>query len=856
MPIRLFDKESNAPVDIPESDVASALQSGRYLVDGNASYNMVTPEGKPVVAKGADLYKAVRSGLRLESPEEIEIRGYRQEMGSTLKGRRDAGADAIAAGVARGLTLGLSDLVMTKTGMVDPEYLEALRQQEGGASLIGEVGGSLAGGLVGAGKKVLSVGEMLLPSAGASALGRAVAGKTEAAIFGALSKKAVGGQLTKDAIAKATAFAAAGAVEGSLVGVGQAITEEALGDPREFGELLVASVGPSALIGGIAGGVFGAGSEIGGAAFKRMAQRAEIGFAKAIGEEVPSERVKQGFESLGLKGKRFDKASYKLGEERMTQVADVLFDPKVLPDGPIINQEASSIDNLKRVAEAAEHHGRIIDTTLVGADEEIAKFAAAGDSTALELLPSRTKVIDALEDIKMKWGGKTAYKPGVDKISEIQQDLAKNAEPYLSFKEAQELKVSLRQGAKKTVPGEVVPKGTAKDAFNKAEGFVAAEMEDAIDRLFTKLEDQGVYVQYLRSKEIYSALMDAKKLGDASLGKAADSWADKVLEVGKEIFQGMAWRMIYSGRATGSAIRSAATAIGLRRGVEALEEGGGVVMDYVNPSRIKRYATDAAKLAMIQQRAAAFTKKVEGSVDQLLNTKVHKLTVQPAARILSSITGEKDETRAWKTYRQQVQGFVANPDKLATQIAMSFEGLDGAAPNIAAESAGVLSRAVQAIQSAMPQPFNAATLQPTMDDDFEPTSDEMSVFRQTVAAALQPESVLEDLKQGQLTPEAVDTVKFVYPAFYELLKQTIAEKAASAKKMPYNLRVQLAVLFGLPTDPTLEQDFIQRSQLAWAPQGPPQDAKGSPPKLNAKTFSQDSHLTASQRVERGVGSTT
>jgi hypothetical protein len=878
MPVKLLDKATKQVVEIPESDVPDALATGNFMVDNKTQYNLVNEDGETVGAvPGAQLHGAFQKGLRLETPEESSRRAYASEMNASPGASKNADKYAFVAGIGRGLTLGLSDLVATESGLVDPAYLESLREHAPTTSKVGEVGGFALGALLTAGGNAEAEGAIgaakLLPSAGVSALGRAVSGGAES-----LGLKVITGaadSFAKRAAIKALSLTAAGAVEGSLVGVGQAITEESLGDPRTFGELLAATVGPSAAIGGIAGGLFGAATELGGEALAKLARRSEKGFADAIGEEVPAARRAQTLKAMGLNARK----AAKLGEDKISDAVDTLLDPNILDDAkPIIDVDAKVEENLARATKAVKQTGRNIDAYISGFDDlaaqmdqapihEEAQFAQAhgleGEfpnvtrrPLAADDLPQKKTIIDGLEKLKEEWQGKTAYKAGIAKINEIQQDLAADEQPFTTFRDMQEQKVSFRQGARKTVPGESIPKGSPKDAYSHAEAFAAQELEAAVDRMAVKLDSQELYVDYLRQKEIYAALTDLSKMGNKEWQKVGDSYINEVLEAGKEYFKGLAWRMIYSGRSAGSAAMSAAKAMGLRKVGENLGDVGGKALDYIQPSRITRYATDAAKLRQVQIESMKFAQDVEKKVDKLLKLKVHQVTGQPAVRILNDLSGKRDEQEAWKHFRSHIAN-LSDPNKLATNIGMTFGGLEKTAPNITYEASATLTRAVQAIQQAMPAETPGATLQPLLED-YTPDPNELSDLKIVTTAALKPESILEDLKQGSLTPKAVQTVAMVYPQFYDLLKQTISEKVSKLKELiPYNTRVQLAILFDLPTDPTLAQDFVQRSQLAWAPQGPPPSAKGSPPKLDPdsarKLFDKKAFQTPSQRIEGGVG---
>lgn len=140
------------------------------------------------------------------------------------------GIKAGAAALARGATLGLSDVAARALGGEDTAIaLEGYREAHPYVSFGGELIGNVAPALV--------TGGALAPAGAAASLGRSAATAAGGGLRGAL---------------------AAGAVEGGLAGVGLGASELALSrDPLTF-ERAAATLGSNALFGAAAGGVLGA----------------------------------------------------------------------------------------------------------------------------------------------------------------------------------------------------------------------------------------------------------------------------------------------------------------------------------------------------------------------------------------------------------------------------------------------------------------------------------------------------------------------------------------------------------------------------------------------------------------------
>ena len=192
-------------------------------------------------------------GAEVVSPQELAEIKRQQEL--------DAPFTAAGLGAARGLTFGLSDVIgRAQGGKKYAEYAQGLKDVNPAASIGGEVVGAIGGALVpvGAGAKLAQ---------GAKALTTARLGE------------GVG------------ASVAAQALEGGAYGIGQTISEQALGSPESVAESLLANVGMGAILGG--GLTLGAEGAIRGASKLASKTKAilkgEDGLSKWLGVADPDE---------------------------------------------------------------------------------------------------------------------------------------------------------------------------------------------------------------------------------------------------------------------------------------------------------------------------------------------------------------------------------------------------------------------------------------------------------------------------------------------------------------------------------------------------------------------------------------
>jgi len=120
-----------------------------------------------------------------------------------------------------------------------------------------------------------------------------------------------------------------------------------------------------------------------------------------------------------------------------------------------------------------------------------------------------------------------------------------------------------------------------------------------------------------------------------------------------------------------------------------------------------------------------------------------------------------------------------------------------------------------------------------------------------VRAATDPLSVLDDMKHGTLSKEAVDAVKELYPKLYEDMQRKVLAHLADPKKrkaMSYEDRIRVGMLLDVQADRTQDPAFISAVQETHAQEArpPPERAAGGG---GAATVLAQQTQTTSERIE-------
>lgn len=829
-----FLDRSGQRVFVKPEEAAEAWQSGQYglspkvglLPSGRVA--IVGPKGQQRTIPTESLGQAFKMGWRMEEEAETTEREY-----------GDKDVRAFAAGAARGATLGLSDLVMTKTGLVDPETLKKLEEANPVSSGVGEVVGAVgsafipAGGQVGVATKLLR--GVTAPSRAVAGAGARIAGGVEGEILKYLTQKGASKALVKAgelaageaattpiakaALAKATAFAAAGAVEGSLYGVADAVNEKVLGDPRALSEILAADIGPTVLASGMAGGLFGGAGALAGGGLKKLTGIA----AEKLGQEATiAERLESFAQRKATKGLHSTPSKMGEVEEKglIEEVGrDLLAKHEVLGGKQVA---AGSVkDTLKNIVTVRGDAGKRMSAALGKLDDMTKEAAVHGEEIAARL---RGELLQGIAD-----------QPGYNAERALISKFAKEFEKIggMGLVRANAIKGKIQKQVERLFGKEVV--SPANEFRKRIAGVVRDEVDSTARKVAEANGASDVLQEFMEAKRLYRTMSEARTLAKSGVkrieGNRTVSLTDYLSGIGGGVV----------GVASGSFVPVVGM-VGAPMLNKLARERGNLFL--------AKAADRAAKLRILQQRVEISTDRVNSVIDRFVGSSAGTLTLG-SSKVLSSLTGKESRAEAARDFAEQMHAAMGNPERLVNNISASLVGLDSDAPEIAAALSQKVAEIVASIQAHSPKPPQDSLLQPWASE-WEIDDATASKFASTVAAHVDPLGTIEEILAGAADPQAISILRQHYPALLEAFTPRLLEAISlSKKKLTWQNKLALATLLDVPADPLLSPGGIRRSQQAYAP--PP--AKGRGPSgvrltgLGELSGAKSMFQTSSQRVE-------
>lgn len=213
--------------------------------------NLTDGKGNAFAVPVDQVADAISRGFHVETGKESAARIGAQTQ-EDIYGGPAGTVLATGAGLARGATFGLSDVVLGGFGADDT--LRGLREVNPTASTVGEVGGALAGAFAAPGSLLART-----PAGLTAKLGSRIAGLGEGA----------------GVVGRVAASTAGAATEGALQNAGSYVSDVALGDRELSADGFMGAMGKGALWGGVAGGALSVAGE-GLTAARRLFPRQEV----------------------------------------------------------------------------------------------------------------------------------------------------------------------------------------------------------------------------------------------------------------------------------------------------------------------------------------------------------------------------------------------------------------------------------------------------------------------------------------------------------------------------------------------------------------------------------------------------
>ncbi len=790
---KLFNTATNRAETVDHDKVDELIASGNYQFSPGSRVNVVTPDGEVGTISASDAADAFASGYKFDTSKMKVERKVMREYG-------DRNIEAGLAGVARGLSLGLSDPLLVQSGITTSDNLRMLEEANPTISGVGELAGNVAG--------TFASGPLGLAGQGVSQAGKASA----KALASGLKSAGIDASksLAQKIVASTAPAVAAGAVEGSLIGMGDMVSEHALGRTELTAENVLASAGLGGVIGGSAGLLF-KGLE---ASVPKVLE-ASKGAAKYIKNRVGSPE-RAAFDILRAPEAKVAKLARE-GVDAPAATGEVMFTAN--------NSQKTKVP----FNQQWEDDSTQLANTLQGAYQHADEFA--GDAVKIEDIFDRSKYVAKIQKV-IDDSSSLSESSSVRDVRRLMKDIQNDG--FLPKKPVQiidEAGISKRV----LVPDESVgPFQTTKRVLDKLDEIAKhdklaepTKQQSLAQDLRKELrEDINLSLERLSREradipsEIKTIFQDIRKLNKQAYTRIklqpfierrdATEFTDKFLNFST------AWRTAAGGALFGPEGAFAAIAMKLSS------------MDGVQLAKLRM-------LSKMEEKSVNVTKKLNNAVDKMIKT-----TSSPAPKLQMALTKNltdvsydiNKQKRSDETKEQALKRITDELTRLesfeakAELIEKRLETLNQVAPETAGELSAKITNGIEFLRSKLPfDPKEGQYMNPAFRN-WKPSRLEMSKFERYVTAVEDPMSVVERFGSGIVDREGIETLQAVYPEIYTELQGAVVNKVAELKEpLSYRKRLELKAVLGLTLDPTLDAESISRLQGTFMTQAGPEQAQ-------------------------------
>lgn len=811
-----------------------------------------------------------------QAKEAISSGEYRIAQPADLKHAQDklqygegalSAAEAAGAGAARGLSLGLSDEALTNLGIAKPETLAALKQNRPYWSTLGEIGG-ITGGILATGgtsAAAKTLGVLGKPVQAVSRLGEAAGAAAlpvSEAVAGSIASKAAH-PLVNKVLSQAGALAAGSAVEGAAYGVGQSVSEHALGDPDLNAEKVFANVGNSALYGAGLGALFGAGKVAVPAVIDKasgLTQKVGNMFGNALtkASAVMSGKAEEDIAPLlkglgtpeGMEMRQSALEGYADREKTVRDLTDGLSDQqqavgkavKEYYQGPRqeeISKLMSEVPHDLAFTKGADLSGNLkaainemrAEPELYTATGKIRQLEIINDALENKLTNSTTseEVYHAINDAKQqidplaKFQGipSDAERATIDKVKNVRSMIKGHLEDPAIYGEA-----GARQAALNSAYSDYA--GASKD-FLKTFGKKLANNQIQIDpgKVNTFLNQMGrpgadikqqILGDYLEASQKLASQMnetsknaiskvDTNKLLELfqktqGITEGAESELTAVNQLKRLRNFGESWMGVGSaGLGSAAGVGAAAHFAGIP--VAAAEAAYGVYHTLRNPTDLVRV------LSGLERAANKVTNNIERGSAAIFKAAESKAGSAVRAYAASAAATKDKHDKA----QPHLSDFVQNPQRLIDHLNNSTQSFSGIAPQIAQSAQLTSARAVQFLQSKLP---GNNVPQAPLGHKYIPSNSELSKWNKYYNSVDNPTDVLHQIASGSIAPETMETLEAVYPKLLSEMQTAVMDKMTQAiakkKMIPYRTKLSLSMFLGQDLVQSLDGMAIMENQ--------------------------------------------
>lgn len=344
----------------------------------------------------------------------------------------------------------------------------------------------------------------------------------------------------------------------------------------------------------------------------------------------------------------------------------------------------------------------------------------------------------------------------------------------LNVREIRDLRIKLDRIA--NYNGSKLEPTAIQDAAREMRTWVEDEVMSRVGKANTKLLEK-----YEVGKKDYGLSIDAGKIVDLAAKKAATD---------------SNFSLFYSG--VGSAVGASVAGV-----------PGAIVGGLVGGAARNALREFSGALSVFMSRnLAKNVEQYEKLIDSTAKAFFRPLEAGTKAYIIVPKDNDKDIA---KIDYKRLMAEISDREKYVEDFVDKNEDLFAQYPETSQKILETTLRARDFLLTKIPQ--NPYVGNPWKEKTWEPSPLEINKYMRYREAVNNPSTILRQIKDGYVTPEAIEVLNMVYPDTKDQLMKSFLDEASKAKSLPVSKRVELFKIFGIQLDTFMSGKGFIEAQL-------------------------------------------
>lgn len=653
-------------------------------------------------------------------------------------------------------SFGLTDFAASK---IAPHYAEEMAKREEYnpvSAFVGEAAGVIGPALLTGGTSTAAK----VISAPAK-VAEKIAAKTTAAIAKTMPKNALATKIISEMVPRAAGMG----VEGALYGAGSALSDVSLGNIDATTEAVLGEIGLNTFLGAGLGAGIGAASLL----VKPVVQKVTgFGNVKALANEYAGLGTKTAQKKIAGRGIQDSEVADLLVNKMGLQVTD------------------NSDDILAKLSNLQDDAG-----SRIGAALEQMKQADP------QALPS-------IGDFRKKLFGS---------LDEMAEELRLNGKAIVGETD----KVNFLTGLKSEIDDMFGLTGLAKKELDNA---VATKLDvDSLQRIRQSLDSNAKFASTAENfkPDVYKELRKpVREMLDEVAENVSPELKQALKQANRDYFISTSIEPFLKSKLTSTANKYGFDIKDAVYSIPALMSGHGAFIPLIIAGK-KTLESQMGKNA----RLIYSMKLAEQNTAKNIGKSMHNFFVSGTKAVRPVLykfnqNKKQSEQDAYETYAEKVRKYAENPEIYLQEINAKNVDLHREIPNIVANAEVKGINAINFLNSKLPRQKSEFGV---INRPFRPTSQQLAKFARYAEIVENPKAALQHLQAGTLTKENVEALKAVYPEIYKQVVSTAATYIDKyGAKLPYNKKVQLGLVLGVPIDASMTTKALRNFQSGYLQQ--------------------------------------